>query len=386
MLAIAAKSFAATSETFIRDHARVLAPGETILLCQHGGGSDQFGCAVLPDIAGGWVSGNSAVARFANAALRSWRQNIHPVLSARKRRRIRNFFEVHRPHAVLAEYGPVGCAVMDACEEASVPLYVHFHGYDANSLPGKSPIRLYYRRLFAKATGFIVTSEFLRARLLQLGCPPQKLHVCPCGVDAERFAPAPGKNSAKRIVMVSRLVAQKGPLESIRSFAAALRRHPDAVLEIIGDGPLLERAKKEAARLKLDEHVVFHGAQPHDVVLSRLRAADMLIQHCRTRRFGGAESLGLTLIEAMSCGIPVVSTRHGAIPTTVEDGVTGVLVEEGDIEGMAEAITYLLDNPAYATMMGQAGRRRVLQHFTIDRSRNKLLSIVGLPQLQSVTC
>ena len=113
---------------------------------------------------------------------------------------------------------------------------------------------------------------------------------------------------------------------------------PDAKLEIIGAGELRERAESLSRRLGIEDSVTFHGAVDHGFVLSRLQAAAVLLQHCISLPGEGVESLGLSLLEAMACGVPVVSTRHGAIPQTVQHGVTGLLVEERDVEGMAAGI------------------------------------------------
>lgn len=377
-LAIAASTFDAPSETFIRDHVRMIAPGQTALLCLSEDGAKGFDLPSIDGLRPGWRSSGPIHRRLLNELRNRWGSYVGPRLSRSERRRLLDFLDETRPSAVLAEYGPTGCILMDPCTEANVPLYVHFHGYDANILPKKSLISIYYRGLFARAAGIIVTSEFLRQRLLRLGCPAGKLHVSPCGVDTQRFAPLPSKRPGKRILMVSRMIPQKGPLQSIGSFASMLPRHPGAVLEVIGSGHLLSRAMREAERLGVAGHVTFHGAKPHDFVLDRLQAADILIQHCITRPFGGIELLGLSLIEAMACAVPVVATRHGAIPDTVEDGVTGILVDEHDVKGMADAMAALLDDPARAEAMGKAGRARVLGRFTLEQSRDRLRAIMGL--------
>jgi glycosyltransferase involved in cell wall biosynthesis len=184
--------------------------------------------------------------------------------------------------------------------------------------------------------------------------------------------------------MVGRLIPQKGPLFSLRSFARTLQYHPDAVLEIIGDGPLRSELEAEADNLGVNGHVYFHGPQPHDFVRSRLQVAEVLIQHCVTTPGGGVESLGLSILEAMACELPVVSTRHGAIMETVQHGVTGLLVEERDVEAMAQAIVGLLDDPGRAATIGAAARQRVLTHYSQDRARDRLRAIMGLPAWQPI--
>jgi len=83
----------------------------------------------------------------------------------------------------------------------------------------------------------------------------------------------------------------------------------------------------------------------------------------------------------MACALPVVSTRHSGIPEAVEDGMTGLLVDEHDVEGMAAAMATLLDNRERAAAMGAAGRRRVLDHYTLDHARDRLRAIMGFAPL-----
>ena len=123
--------------------------------------------------------------------------------------RLRAFFEKHHTKAVLAEFGPMGCLLARACDEANVPLYVHFHGYDASELLRVWCWLRYYKVLFQKAAGMIAPTRFLANALAAIGCPERKLHICPCGVDAQRFRP--GLRVGQRVLAVGRFVQKKAP-------------------------------------------------------------------------------------------------------------------------------------------------------------------------------
>ena len=90
------------------------------------------------------------------------------------------------------------------------------------------------------------------------------------------------------------------------------------------------------------------------------------------------EPFGIPVIEAMAAGLPVVATRAGALPEVVVDGETGILVERGDSAGLADAIGTLLADPQLRQRMGAAGRRRVQQLFTWDRSVARLERLYGM--------
>jgi glycosyltransferase involved in cell wall biosynthesis len=394
VLAIASRSFDAVSETFIYDHARLLAPNSTILVCQERGNADRLGYPILSNLHS-TPPVRTTHHKLSRLAKLRWQAFFDPARlhmcvdenyakpSASDRDRLHSFLNRYRPISLLAEYGPMGLQLADVCVDAKIPLFVHFHGWDANILGESRSIRRAYRRLFEVAAAIIVTTEFLQARLRLLGCPPDKLRVCPCGVDTESFRPGSAAK-AENVLMVSRLVAQKGPDYSLASFAAVAKDHPQALLEVIGDGPLRGRLAQQAAELGISKRTVFHGACSHDFVRDRMKEAAVFIQHSVTNPGEGTESLGLSILEAMASGVPVVATRHGAVLETVEHGVTGYLVGERETTAMADAMKRLLRQPAEAAGMGAAGRRRVIARYSQDFAIKRLRYLIGLGSLAEV--
>jgi colanic acid/amylovoran biosynthesis glycosyltransferase len=389
-LAIAVESLATASETFIHDHIRHLAPGATVLICRDDLGADRFRCPVVR-IQGRELAPQTLLAKAVHPLLRRLVNYIDPVrgylcdslyspTDREESLRLGYFLKQHQPVSVLAEYGPIGLQVADACALAGVPFFVHFHGWDANILGQSWSIRRDYRALFKRVAGVIVTTEFLKDRLLHLHCPAQKLFVCPCGVDTNLFRPAESEK-AGNVLMVSRLIPQKGPEYSLASFARFGKLVSNIALEIIGDGPLRNLLEEQAREYGIADRVVFHGARDHDFVRQRLSSAAMFIQHSVTLPLGGIESQGLAILEAMASSVPVVATRHGAIVETVEDGVTGLLVAERDIVGMAGAMHRLMEHTDQRLTLGAAGRKRVITHYRQEDTIRRLQSILGLGAL-----
>jgi glycosyltransferase involved in cell wall biosynthesis len=383
MLAIAATTFNAPSETFIHAHARLLAPGATVLICQDDSGAGRFGYPVLSNLSSSRPS-RTLAGRVSQAVKHRWwrstdplRIHLAPKPTASDVTRLQAFLDTYRPVTLLAEYGPVGLQVSKACVLADIPLFVHFHGFDANIFCESWSVRRAYRQLFETAKGVVVTTEFLKGRVMALGCPEMKLHISPCGVDIERFRPSL-QPKEKRVLMVSRLVPGKGPEWSLRSFARVAQNHREAVLEIIGDGPLRTSLERQAAELGIAHRAIFHGARDHEFVSERMKSTAVFIQHCITLPREGLESLGLSILEAMAAAVPVVATRHGAIAETVNHGVTGYLVDERDTLAMAEAINLLLARPAEAAAMGRAGRKRVIERYSQGFAIKRLRAILGL--------
>jgi len=374
-LAVAAPSFGVPSETFIRDHVRVVAPGQTVLLCQDGRQAEGLRCPALRDIDTHAASSQPLVRAFAKG-MALWGLVAESGLYGADQRRVTSFLKAYGVRAVLAEYGPMGVQLMGACREAGVPLYVHFHGYDATLPQRRWYVARQYRQLFRAAAGIIAPSAFLADKLRALGCPTGKLHVSHNGVDPARFPLT--RREPGRCLAVGRLVAKKAPHLTIRAFAQVRARCPHARLDIIGDGELRKPCEELVRELGLTGAVVLHGALPHDEVVAELARASVFIQHSVTAENYDIEGLPVSILEAMAAALPVVSTRHSGIPEAVIADATGILVEEGDVDGTAEAMAGLIENPDRAAAMGQAGYERLLSSFTHQQVRERLLRIMGL--------
>ncbi len=379
MLVIAAPSFDAPSETFIRSQVRNICPGETALICFSDKLGELSGLPAIADVQPRWQSATSWPARLRRIAERELAAQVRPEIYGRRRDAVVEFLRAHRPSAVLAEYGPTGCLLAGVCAEAAVPLYVHFHGYDASMLLRKARWRRHYRKLFRHAAGIVVPSRLLADNLLRTGCPADKLHVGAYGVDAEVFSETVRR--PQRLVAVGRLVEKKAPLLTISAFAQIADRFPEARLDIVGDGELAASCRKLVEDLGLAGRVNLLGKRDSGTVADLMANASIFVQHSVTAANGDCEGTPVAVLEAMSSALPVVSTRHSGIADAVQHGVTGLLVEERDVEGMAAGIAGLLADPDRAAEMGRAGRRRVLDHYTVQSSSDRLRAVMGLPPL-----
>ena len=161
------------------------------------------------------------------------------------------------------------------------------------------------------------------------------------------------------LVAVSRLVRQKGVDVAIDALAAIRERHPAAQLVVLGEGPLRGELVELAAQRGVSDAVSFPG-RVGDVAWW-LRRANVVVHPARW------EGFGLALLEAMLCARPVVATAVSSIPEIVADGETGLLVPPDDPAALAEAVNALLDDPARATALGEAGRVRARAEFSVAR-------------------
>lgn len=286
------------------------------------------------------------------------------------------FLKKRKIKVVLAEYGPTAVSVMNACEKANVPLVAHFHGFDAYTTHVLSEYRKKYQDLFKIAKAIVAVSKDMKEQLVSIGAKDEKVFVNPCGADIPNGMFAEPKNSARKFVMVGRLVEKKAPFLSIMAFANIAKKYPDAQLDVIGDGVLLNSCQQIAQSLNIKNQVAFHGAQPHAVVFDLMKQARCFIQHSVITPNNDHEGTPVGLLEAMGMGLPVVATRHGGISDVIKDGITGNLVDEYDVNAMTSAMLQYAEDSEYAQKIGENARADILQNRTSKISVDRLNEII----------
>ncbi len=294
-----------------------------------------------------------------------------------QRAALRRFLVENQVDVVLAEFGSAGVAVMTPCEDANVPLVVHFHGSDAHSSATLEREGRHYPELFDKAAAVIATSRDMERQLLSLGALREKLYYNPYGVDTTFFQGADPAKAPPVFIAVSRFVDKKGPHLTLLAFQRVTESVRQARLIMIGDGPLQESCKQLARSLAIDDLVEFHGptSRQTDIVIA-MRRARAFVQHSITTSYGDSEGTPVAVLEAGAAGLPVVATRHAGIKDAVIDGETGLLVDERDIEGMAQCMLQLAKDPDLAGRLGRAAREWVCANFSAERSIGNLWRII----------
>jgi colanic acid/amylovoran biosynthesis glycosyltransferase len=267
-----------------------------------------------------------------------------------------------------AHFGPDARYFLPALRQSGLPLVVSFHGYDATSFPRQwhGLGAWYLRPLWREATRVTGVSRYMVERLAALGCPREKLLVHHVGIDVEAFRYEPRRApDGERITLLTvvRLVPKKGVgflLEALaRPALAAL------LLEVLiaGDGPLRASLEQQADRLGLGGRVSFLGGLPHREIMRLMGRAQLYVQPSVTPSDGDQEGVPTTLMEAMATGLPVVATRHSGIPELVEDGASGLLVPEYDVDALADALVRLVNSPGQWAELGRKGRAMVEADF-----------------------
>ena len=276
----------------------------------------------------------------------------------------------HQPEVVMVEFGFEAVRVMEACAWSGVPLVVHFRGSDASAQHRLGLLKNRYRRLLSIASGVIVKSRPMADTLLALGAPADRLLISPSGANASLFQGSAPAAAPPVLLAVGRFVAKKGPLETLRAFGLLFR---DPVLAaskpqlwMVGDGPLLASARSLVIELGLQERVRFLGVCSQVRVAELMRQVRGFVQHSKVAPDGDSEGSPVAVMEAQLSGLPVVATRHAGIPEVVLENQTGLLVDEGDESAMAQAMSLLLLDPDLASRLGDGGRQRIKERFTIE--------------------
>jgi glycosyltransferase involved in cell wall biosynthesis len=290
-----------------------------------------------------------------------------------ERRRIQRVLKRVRPDLVHAHFGPMGVLIAPVARGLGVKCITSFHAYDVTTVPKQQFWKEQYRSLWSQGAAFTGVSRHICGLLEALGAGREKIVRISNGVDLSKFPfNPPGKRfDGKNVecLFVGRLVEKKAPLLVLRAFESArkaLGRKADLRLHIVGDGPLMRKLREERQALGLDHCVDIHGALSHQEVRAMMQQAHLYLQHSVTAPDGDQEGLPVGLIEASATGLPIVSTRHDGIPEVVLDGKAGFLVEEHDVEGMAEKLACLAASSSLWDQMGRTAREHVERHMRLD--------------------
>jgi len=244
------------------------------------------------------------------------------------------------------------------------PYMVFANGLDVYA-PRNNPKTLWLMKLVLKNASVVAAiSDFTRALVLEAEASANVVVVNPC-VDTTRFAAGPGtvlgpQNGRRMILTVARLVRGKGHDIVLKALTGVVGRFPGLEYFIVGDGPERGYLERLTGELGLSRNVIFTGEVDEAALISYYRACDLFIMTSRELEASGeCEGFGIVFLEAGACAKAVIGSRSGGIPDAVIDEVTGLLVEESDINGTAEAIIRVLSDDGFRRALGENGKARV---------------------------
>ena len=291
-----------------------------------------------------------------------------------------------RPHLMHTHFGTHGWQTMRLSERLGVPLVVSFYGWDAWLAPRQTTEWVErYQALFQLGRAFLVEGPAMRDRLVTLGCPRDRILIHRIGVNIESlaFVPRPLRGTLN-VLMVGRFVEKKGMVDGLRACALARQRGADLKVTIIGDasgndaaGAAIRQELREiAAKEPLNGLVRFTGFLSGSETSALLASHDVLLCPSRHAANGDAEGGSpVILTEAMAQGLFCIGTRHCDIPEVIQDRITGLLVDEGDVSGLASALETVARDPSAAASMTSRGRAHVEELFSVRIQLRRLRGV-----------
>jgi D-inositol-3-phosphate glycosyltransferase len=288
---------------------------------------------------------------------------------------------VWSPDVVHAHFWMSGLAAIDAARQVEVPVVQTFHALGSvkrrhQGAQDTSPAtRISAERAICRTVDRIVAqcSDEV-AELVRLGLPRSRITVVPSGVNQRRFAPrgpaVPRAPGMRRVLTVGRMVPRKGFEDVVR----AMRHIPGAECVIVGGPPAADLAREPYARhltdlaasLGVGDRIRLVGAVPAEDMASWYRSADVVVAA------PWYEPFGLTPLEAMACGVPVVAAAVGGLTDTVVDGRTGELVPPCDPRRLGTVVRGLLDDGRRRLAYSAAGLDRVRRCYSWPRAAARL--------------
>jgi glycosyltransferase involved in cell wall biosynthesis len=284
-------------------------------------------------------------------------------------------FDLVHTHA-----GRAGALGRLAARRVGVRAIVHtFHGFPFNEFQSplmRTTLRTIERRLaritdYFLTDGAVVAAEAVRLKL----APPDRIRALISPIDAVPRTSDTARREARRalglpddvpvIGTTARLALQKSPLDLVKAVAALERRDVYAVW--LGDGELRAKAEKLIRKEGLEGRFLLPGAREDARRL--LPAFDVFVMSSLW------EGLSCSVVEAMTCGIPVVSTAVNSITDVIVPGKTGLLARPADPASLSRALAYMLDHPAEAARMAKAARLQIGEQFRADLLGQELTEV-----------
>jgi len=277
-------------------------------------------------------------------------------------------FDIIHAHAAL----PCGHAATLLSRELRIPVVVTVHGLDAffgNQVRGFAGAwcQRVTRFVYRSAARVVCISGRVADKVTDGLAENPNIRVIYNGVNPQKFAPAVSDSTRPVVLSVGNLIPIKGHEVLLRAFAAL--QNANVVCEIIGKGPQRSHLARLARDLKIADKVTFLGRQTREQVVEAMRRCTLFALPSRY------EGLGCVYLEAMASGKATIACREQGIEEIIRHGSNGWLVNPGDVRGMTDALSALLENADLRQRMSGAARDTILQGFTLEHQAARLAQL-----------
>jgi colanic acid/amylovoran biosynthesis glycosyltransferase len=299
-------------------------------------------------------------------------------ISAAEVSRIAQILEENAAQLLHIYFGHIAVHLLPLMRRWPKPVVVSFHGADVLVDLARPNYRAATERMLAAAQLVLVRSDSLARAVAALGCDQDKIRIHRTGIPLgeiffqTRTWPNDG---AWRFLQAGRLIEKKGLTTSLRAFALFREQHPQATFIVAGEGQLLGELKALAHELQIADAVEFAGFLSQLELREKFARAHIFLHPSELGRDGNQEGVPNAMLEAMASGLPVFATRHGGIPEAIEEGVSGILVEEKDHRALAAALQNWTKRPSELSELARRGAEAVAEKFEQHKQARQLEDI-----------
>jgi teichuronic acid biosynthesis glycosyltransferase TuaC len=277
---------------------------------------------------------------------------------------------------------PEGFAGLLIKNRYKIPLVCSLRGSDINVFPYRDKLTMALTKKVISNVQLISVSNTLRTVTESISVPSIPIRVVYNGCATDDFSSDRNVRKIRRgalgiadtdkvLIFVGNLIKTKGVFELLEAFISLSASRRDLYLIMVGKGAEQKKIRNIIESASLENRIILTGKVPHNEISSWLNAADLFVLPTYY------EGLPNALLEAMSCGLPVIATRVGGIPEVIEDGRNGVLIEKQNTNALSRAIEYLINDGILAENMGIVGRQLLNDRFSWGHNAADMSRIYG---------
>ena len=274
---------------------------------------------------------------------------------------------------VVSHVLPIGTAALAFKWMTGTPYVVIVHGMDVG-LAKTRPLKRFVTGMVLRGAKVVVAnSKALEREVREEFWVERTVVVYPTVETRRPPLTPPAYQEGKRLLTVARLVPRKGHLRVLDAIVLLRRDHPDLSVQytIVGDGPFLETITRRISELGLDDCVTIVRDATDEQLPNYYASSDLFVEPVVADPVD-REGFGIVYLEAALYGVPSIATNMPGVDEAVLDGITGILVKDGDIAALADAVYRLATNEEERRRLGEAAYRRTVDEFTNERQFEKL--------------
>lgn len=277
-------------------------------------------------------------------------------------RDFKRILKTERPDRIIIHSSELILPAVKYAKNNNCPVYYVEHE------PNHSKTRLenfLSKYALKKASNVICLNESYKEELMNRYGKNENIVVIPNGVDTNLFKPSETNPQPYHIGMAARITDTKDHKNLLLAFASILNEYPKAKLSIAGTGNLLNAIKAQVAQLKITDHVHFNGLLNEDEMIAFYKSLDLYVHATKS------ETLSTSLLQAMSCGLPVITSDIKNNALLIEDSKTGYLYKDKNPESIALKIKTCFENRENTIKISTAARQHILTNFTSESMASK---------------